>query len=566
MPKPPAPGDPPVVGPESTDAGAHSGLALREAAIAAREDAVEREWERLRYVLLAARMAAWEYDIPSDTATLSPSAAAYFGVEEDAAPRTFEALLSCVHPDDRALLRDAFAAALHPHPSNGPEFRVVWPDGTVHWIANMGRVWRDDDGVPRKMLGVIYSIDERKRDEAARLELERRVQHHQKLESLALLAGGVAHDFNNLLVGILGNASIVAMDLPPESPLRDSVEAIEKQARRAAELVRQLLAYTGRGHLSTEPADISALVREMDALLRAAIASRITLRFESAPRPVIATVDATQIRQVVMNLITNAADAIGDREGIISVRTSTMTLHAGARRSDWIGGELPDGEYAVIEVADSGDGMDPATQARIFDPFFTTKFEGRGLGLAATLGIVRGHRGAIAVLSAPERGTLFRVAIPLAAGATATDAAHVDPAADGWRGNGTALVIENDDVVRKVAATLLRRAGFDVRSVGDAAHAIETLRQHAHEIVAILLDRSMPGFDGPAAVVALHGIAPHVPIVLMTGYDEAGATADYDPRSLAGVLTKPFLARELNVAMKAALESWSGSRPAISNS
>jgi len=530
-----------------------SSLDERETAVAARESELEADWERLRYVLLAARMATWEYDIETDSATLSPSAAEYFGVPLESAPRTFGELLMAVHPDDRAHVAEAFALALTPEAPDGPEFRVIWPDGSVHWIANKGRVWRDAGGTTRKMLGLIYSIDERKRDESQRLDFERRVQHHQKLESLALLAGGVAHDFNNLLVGVLGNASLIAMDLADNSPIRESVESIEKSARRAADLVRQMLAYTGRAHLTTEPVDLNSLVKEMESLLRAAISHRVAFRFELFAGLMAVTGDPTQLRQIVMNLITNAADAIGDTDGVITIRTGSMEVDASTPRAGWVGGELANGVYAFVEVTDTGHGMDATTMERIFDPFFTTKFVGRGLGLAATLGIIRGHHGAIRVQSEPNRGTQFRIAIPRTQEVPMPRAVIADPATGGWRGHGTVLVVDDEEAVRQVAAALLRRVGFDVRVTSESSRGVELLRRHPTEIVVVILDRSMPGVDGPAAVDAIRRVAPTIPIVLTTGYDETVALADYKGRQLAGVLRKPFLAPELNSLMKAAL-------------
>ena len=533
--------------------GAEEGLARREAEVAAREGELLAEWERLRYVLLAARMATWEYDIDADQATLSASATAYFGVPVEKSPRSFADLLSLVHPDDRTHVTEAFALAVTPKPSDGPEFRVVWPDGSVHWIANTGRVWRDEQGIARKFLGVIYSIDQRKREEADRLELERRMQHHQKLESLALLAGGVAHDFNNLLVGILGNAGLMAMDLTKDSPLVEHVEAIERAALRASDLTRQMLAYTGRARLATETVDLNALVLEMDSLLRAAISHRVAFRFVLAHGLTAVHADATQLRQVVMNLITNAADAIGEDDGVITVRTGTMEVDSTVARSEWHGADLRDGPHAFVEIADTGHGMDGRTISRMFDPFFTTRFVGRGLGLAATLGIVRSHSGAIRVRSEMGRGTQIRIAIPRTLEPPKAFVPVTDPAAEGWRGHGIVVVIDDEVAVRQVAAALLRRVGFDVHVAPDLANGVAILRRNPGRIAAILLDRSMPGIDGPAALAAVHAEMPQVPVVIATGYDEADATADYAPGSISGVLRKPFLAAELNRIMKAAI-------------
>jgi CheY-like chemotaxis protein len=287
--------------------------------------------------------------------------------------------------------------------------------------------------------------------------------------------------------------------------------------------------------------------------LRAAISHRVAFRFEIASDFLAVVGDPTQLRQVVMNLITNAADAVGDADGVITVRTGSLDVDGSTPRTGWIGGELANGAYAFVEVIDTGHGMDHTTMERIFDPFFTTKFVGRGLGLAATLGIIRGHHGAIRVESEPNHGTQFRVAIPRSQDVPMPHAVPADPSTHGWRGRGTVLVIDDEEAVRQVAAALLRRVGFDVRVSSESSGGIELLRLHPAEIVAVILDRSMPGVDGPAAVDAIRRVAPSIPIVLTTGYDETIALADYKGRQLAGVLHKPFLAPALNTVMKAAL-------------
>jgi signal transduction histidine kinase len=242
-----------------------------------------------------------------------------------------------------------------------------------------------------------------------RLTLERKLLEAQKLESLGVLAGGIAHDFNNLLAAILGNAELALLDMPPESPAHTSIVQIELAARRAAALTQQMLAYSGRGHFVVDHYDLNRLVVDITELLKTSIPQQIALRLALTPQlpPIIA--DATQIRQVVINLVTNATEAIGDRDGSITIATrlwpgDQITLGPAALPAD-----LAEGVYVELEVADTGHGMDTATQARIFEPFFTTKFTGRGLGLAAVLGIVRGHRGALTVRSTPGQGSSFRV-------------------------------------------------------------------------------------------------------------------------------------------------------------
>jgi signal transduction histidine kinase len=533
-----------------------SELSLREAALNAREGELLAEWESLRYVLLAARMATWEYDIVLDQVNASPSALAYLGLEPSSGPRSFGEFLLSVHPDDRSHVAEAFSLAFSPVAPDGPEFRVVWPDGSVHWIANKGRVWRDATGEPRKMVGLIYSIDERKRDEAERLEFERRLQHQQKLESLALLAGGVAHDFNNLLVGILGNANLMALDLPPDDPNHEAVAAIETSARRAADLVRQMLSYTGRSQLVTTPVDCNALCAEMRALLGAAIPRRIALSFELAHEVPKVLADATQLRQVVMNLVTNAADAIGEGEGVVLIRTGTRVVHPGESRDGWVGNVLADGHYVVVEVSDNGVGMDATTIARMFDPFFTTKFVGRGLGLAATMGIVRAHHGGIHVESVVGKGTTIRVALPQASARVVTPPRAVPSVIDpntplpaGTR----VLVIDDEEPVRQVATAIMTRAGGAVLCADDASHALALLDDATTVVHAIFLDHSMPGLDGVDAARAVRRARPETPIILTTGHEESRAAREYTDLALSSVLRKPFVAAEFLSAVHRAL-------------
>jgi C4-dicarboxylate-specific signal transduction histidine kinase len=255
-------------------------------------------------------------------------------------------------------------------------------------------------------------IAERKREEEERRLLERQIQHAQKLESLGVLAGGIAHDFNNLLVGILGNAGLALMRLAPDDPTRPTVEAIHASAMRAAELTKQMLAYSGRGKFVVQPVSLTDVVAEMSELLGASITKKAAVEFDFAPDLPPIEADATQIRQVVMNLITNASEAIGEGSGRITLRTGVVRADRALFASTHLDDDLPEGDYAFMEVADTGCGMDEETRAKIFDPFFTTKFMGRGLGLAAVLGIVRGHRGTIRVTSAPGEGTTVSVYLP----------------------------------------------------------------------------------------------------------------------------------------------------------
>ena len=326
---------------------------------------------------------------------------------------------------------------------------------------------------------------------------EEQMRNAQKLESLGVLAGGIAHDFNNLLVGVLGNASLALTELPDDSPARQFVKDVETSAQRAAELTRQMLAYSGRGKFVVESLSLSQVVREMTQLLGRVISkrARLSLHLREDLPPIVG--DATQVRQVVMNLITNASDALLGEPGLVTARTGTVHADARLLASTYLNEELPAGEYVYLEVTDSGVGMDTATRARIFEPFFTTKFTGRGLGLAAVLGIVRSHKGAIDVTSEPGCGTTFRVLFPASAAiAEVPLARNLMPAA--WKGSGLALVVDDEETVRGVARHVLERSGFSTveAATGEEALAICSAQQKSLRIV--LLDLTMPGMSGEA--------------------------------------------------------------------
>ncbi|MCP4679165.1 MAG: PAS domain S-box protein [Deltaproteobacteria bacterium] len=259
---------------------------------------------------------------------------------------------------------------------------------------------------------IISDITEQKRAEEERLRLETKVLRSQKLESLGVLAGGIAHDFNNLLMGILGNADLAAMNLVPETPAREYVHQIEIASKRAANLAKQMLAYSGKGRFVVLAINLQTLVEEMVHLLEVSISKKVVINYDFAGNVPSIEADATQIRQIVMNLVINASEAIGDHSGVISIRTGVMECDRNYLNDTCLDDNLPEGVYSYFEISDTGGGMDKETIAKIFDPFFTTKFTGRGLGLAAVLGIVRGHKGAVEIRSRSGKGTTFTVLFP----------------------------------------------------------------------------------------------------------------------------------------------------------
>jgi CheY-like chemotaxis protein len=367
------------------------------------------------------------------------------------------------------------------------------------------------------------------------------------------MAGGIAHDFNNLLVGILGNAGLALQELPSDAALRRAIEEIETSALRAAELTHQLLAYAGKGQFVTGPVHLSRLVEEMEHILTTAVGRSAALEYAFDDHLPVIDADAAQLRQVVMNLVTNAAEAMGSAKGRIVVRTGVM--HADrAYLADVQGATgIGEGEYAYLEVQDDGHGMHPATQARIFDPFFTTKFTGRGLGLAAVLGIVRAHRGAIRVTSAAGRGTTIRVLLPLIesslpspAGRRSTPIGQTAP-----EQAGAVLVVDDEETVRSVAAKVLERHGFTVHLASGGVEAMRMLRAAPDAVNLVVLDMTMPDMSGPLTLQELLRIKPTLKVLMSSGYSVEDSIPQTD--AAVGFIQKPYRPAELVRAVRHAL-------------
>ncbi len=420
------------------------------------------------------------------------------------------------------------------------EYRIQTAFGDWRWIFSRDIIFqRQEDGTPRLALGVGRDITARRQAEAERQDLERRLLEVQKFESLGMLAGAIAHDFNNLLVAILGNAGLALMELPYGSAARDSIAQIELTARRAADLTRQLLTYAGKGRLTMQRINVNDLVEEMIRLLQTSIPKHVTLRSALAPRLPAVEADGTQVRQVIMNLVINAAEAIGKQSGTINVTTGVMEADQQYLRDAYPGSDLPAGKYVYVEVVDTGMGMDAATRVRIFEPFFTTKPEGRGLGLAAVAGIAHRHKGALIVFSEVGRGSTFRFLLPI----THMPAEVVSSEQTGnsdWHGRGTVLVIDDEADVRSVAARMLERFGFAVLQAADGQLGLELLLANKSSIACVLLDMAMPQLSGEETFREIRRVNPDVRVILMSGYNEDDIASRFADKKPAGFLHKPF--------------------------
>jgi signal transduction histidine kinase/CheY-like chemotaxis protein len=401
-------------------------------------------------------------------------------------------------------------------------------------------------------IAAIRDITERRRAEEERRKIEEQMRHTQKLESLGVLAGGIAHDFNNLLMAILGNTDLALLRLPPSAPARENLEEIVRASHRAADLCQQMLAYSGKGRFVVELLDLSAVVREMIHMLQVSISKKAVLRCDFAERIPAVEGDATQLRQVILNLITNASEALGEQSGSITLSTGHRECDRAYLADCILGADAREGPYVFVEVRDSGCGMDAATLPRIFDPFFTTKFTGRGLGLAAALGIVHGHTGALKVASEPGKGSTFTVLLPAAAGPAASPRSD-QPSAGSWQGSGTVLLADDEEMIRAAGREMLEWLGFRVLTARDGVEALERFRDSAGGVVCVLLDLTMPRMNGDEAFQELRRIAPDVPVVLSSGYTQQDVARRFPGRGPAGFIQKPYTLDRLREVLRGVL-------------
>lgn len=426
--------------------------------------------------------------------------------------------------------------------------------GDGRWLYFTAALIHDSHGQVIGAVETLEDITERKQAEEARLDLERQVQHSQKLESLGILAGGIAHDFNNLLAGILGNADLALMELSEDSSARSSIELIAATAQRAADLARQMLAYSGKGRFVVTAIDLSAAVREMLHLLEASISKKTKIVCQLSDNLPPIQADTTQIRQVIMNLITNGDEAIGDKAGTITVSTGVIEYQEGMFQGSWMPGYQPkNGRYVYMEVSDTGCGMDDQTLARIFDPFFTTKFTGRGLGLSAVMGIVRGHRGTLDIKSVPDQGTTFKVLFPASSKRKETSGEE-PPEKSPPKMHGAILVVDDEASVRQMATQFLSRKGFQVYTAEDGLKGLDLFQEHHDKIRCVILDLTMPNMDGTETLEELQNCDPKVTVLISSGYSDQELERRFSNKGVAGFLPKPYRLEHLLSAIQKAID------------
>jgi nitrogen-specific signal transduction histidine kinase/CheY-like chemotaxis protein len=383
--------------------------------------------------------------------------------------------------------------------------------------------------------------------------LRARMLRADPFDSLGVFAGGVAHDLNNLLTPILGNSKLALLELPPHSRARVHIDAIQKAALRATTLTNQMLAYAGTQPLASKPLHLSAFLEEMEPLLEPTIESHTLLEFDLAPNLAPIQGDPALLSHILMNLFINASESLESERGRITLRTGEVDGSSVRPFPPSLSIPHPATQYGYFEIEDTGHGIDKDTLDRIFDPFFTTRLTGRGLGLAAVLGVVQGHQGVIEVETKPGSGTRFRILFPVCEAPAPRHASPEVEALD-WRGQGTVLIVDDDEGVRDFTAETLKRADLTVLCAADGYEGIKILREQGDQIRVILLDRTMPSLSGEQTFDQMRRIRPDAPIIIVSGYTKERIAGQFAGKGLSGVLQKPFMPEALINKVRNVLE------------
>lgn len=438
-------------------------------------------------------------------------------------------------------------------PIAGKEEKETWPDGHETWACTTKAPLLDRDGKIVGTFGISSDITREKENERQYEIVRARMKQLEKAESLGMLASGVAHDFNNLLTAVLGSVSLAITFHETDDEEKKILKSIEEAATRATELSNLLLAYAGRGSIEMKTVDFGSLVAETLDFMDPIIPKHIVRRRILMPGLPCIEGDATQIRQVIRNLVANAAEAIGGKPGTITVSTRMRYCDTTVLTQAALAKELSPGFHVIMEVSDTGCGMSREVQEKVFDPFFTTKATGKGIGLAIVMTVVRRHKGAIKIYSEPGKGSVFKVLIPASARSAAAVAKEEAPAL--WRGSGTVLVVDDEDLICRISSKMIGRLGFKVLSATSGQQALDLFENNRDEVVAALIDEAMPQMSGSEVLARMLEIKPGVRAILCSGYPESDVMNRSAGKGFAGFLQKPFTVRLIAERLKAVLEA-----------
>jgi PAS domain S-box-containing protein len=513
---------------------------------------------RMSTILRYLPVAVYTAQVPAeeDASWVSPSIERFIGYPPDKFMREPHFWSDNIHPDDQARVKRDYRTILQKNEVR-LEYRWKTADGSYRWILDNALALPSEKGQPRQVIGIFMDITDRKKAEEEKLLMERQMLESQKLESLGMLAGGIAHDFNNLLMAIIGNLEIARLDGSSSPEMNSLLLAAQQAARRATGLTKQLLIYSGGGSLAAESIDLNALIAETAHLFETSISKNASLRMHLDPKPSMIEADPSQVQQLVMNLIVNASEAIGDRPGVITLTTRTRHYDDRALAQSSLERKLPAGRYVALEVSDTGCGIDGDTMRKLFDPFFTTKFVGRGLGLPAVMGIVGSHGGAILVESEPGAGSTFTILFPPCAcpQASVARAAEDDTGAQAAPLSGTILLVEDEEPVRTACAGILKALGLTVVEAASGEEAIEMMKTIAGAISCAIVDVTMPGMDGIATISAMRRIRPDLKIILTSGYLQRKVEHRFADEDAVCFIQKPYQLSELRALLGQVLHS-----------
>jgi len=434
------------------------------------------------------------------------------------------------------------------------EWHARHQDGHLFWVeVHLRKVKL---GPHERLVVTARDITDRKVAEEERLKFERRIQEAQKLESLGLLAGGIAHDFNNLLAAILGNIDLALLEIPEDSTAHEDIQSAVEATKRAADLVQQMLAYAGKGQFRIEAVELPQLIQETTQMLQASISKSAGLTFQLPADLPLIQADVTQLRQIIMNLVINASEALEGRPGSIALSAGTVEIQDVAPPNTWPNEPLHPGRYVYLEASDSGVGIRPELLEKIFDPFFSTKFTGRGLGLAAVLGIVRSHKGAVQVNSVLGKGTTFRILFPASSRTASLPVEPLKiPTATLDDGKGRLILLVDDEAsLRETCSKLLDRLGYRVICATDGEQAIHLFNVKASELAGVILDLTMPGMDGVETLSKLRQIRSDIPVLVSSGHSEQDIRKQFEGLALIGFMPKPYSLNELQKALHQCLK------------
>jgi signal transduction histidine kinase len=466
--------------------------------------------ERMRFALGVSGVGVWEANLRTGVSHWSETCEVMHGLPPGTFAGTFEAYLDRILPEDRQAVVEGIAKAVAQRTTAELEYRAVWPDGSIRRISSSGHFFYDDDGTPVRGAGVAIDVTDRRM-------LEEQLRQSLKMEAVGQLAGGIAHDFNNLLTIISGNTELALRGLPGDHPVRDDLEYAQTAARRAAQLTRQLLAFSRKQVLMTEPVDVNDVAQQLTPLLRRIIGEDITVECLTGASGAITLADRAQLEQALINLAVNARDAMPGG-GQLRIVTENVRLDAVAIARQRL--ELEPGPHVRLTVRDTGIGMTPEVLARAFEPFFTTKTVGKGtgLGLPSVYGTVKQFGGHVGMESAPGAGTTVTIWLPLYAGQPSV-ATGSSAAKQGGSGSGeTVLLVEDETPLRHLAARVLKGAGYRVLQAGSGDEALTYARLHAGRIHLVLSDVVMPGMSGVDLMSAVRTTRPDAALLLMSGY------------------------------------------------